>query len=106
MEREPTAEELAEWHRRWEAVGPSRVAEALLSGRQNPLVDDDALLRDGRLMITRPHAQAWLDNYTHNEKERERRARRTARFEMAMIVIATISAIIAAIPVVQGWFAQ
>jgi hypothetical protein len=116
---EPTSDELAEWHRRWAAVGPGAIAAALSSSEHNDLVDGyrranpkhngvfahnrQSSLSAGHWLDARPHAQAWLVDYARRTKMREKREAWGRRFTLAMAVITAIAAIIAAIPVMQVW---
>ena len=97
LTRPLTPEELADCRRRWDAVGPAAVASALSSGAHNPLID-------GHMLNTRAHAREWLRDHLCHAKARERRATWSARLTLAMAVIGAIAAIVAAVPVVQGWF--
>jgi hypothetical protein len=114
----PTSEELAEWHRRWDAVGPSAVAAAL-SSDDNDLVDNyrraypsdnsvfaGKLKSGGSYLDARPHAQEWLVDHLRRTKVRDRRAAWGTRITLAMGVITAIAAIIAATPVMQGWLSM
>jgi hypothetical protein len=112
---EPNSDELAEWHRRWDAVGPAAVAAAL-SSDHNVLVDgyrrgypkhNDLFAgkqqSGGPWLDARPHAQEWLVDHARRTKVREKRKARAARLTLAMVAITAIAAIVAAIPVMQGW---
>jgi hypothetical protein len=115
----PTSDELAEWHRRWDAVGPAAVAAALSSSKHNDLVDGyrrgsrkhngvfahnrQSPLSADPWLDARPHAQAWLVDHAHRTKVREKRESWGRRLTLAMAVITAIAAIIAAIPVMQAW---
>jgi hypothetical protein len=107
--RQPTQEELAEWRRRWDAVGPGAVAEALSSHDQNPLIDGYRLspsLTEQRPLNTRPHAQEWLVDHLRRTKVIESRESWARRLTLAMGMITAIAAIIAATPVIQGWLSK
>ena len=101
--RRPIPEELVDWRRRWDALGPAAIAAALSSEALNPLID-------GETLITRPHAEAWLADHVCRTKARERRAAWATRLMLALAVIGAIAAVIsavaatiAAVPVVQEW---
>jgi hypothetical protein len=112
----PTSDELAEWHRRWDAVGPAAVAAALSSSKPNDLVDGyrrGSRKHNGVFAHNRqsagpwldacPHAQAWLVDHARRTKVREKRESWGRRLTLAMAVITAIAAIIATTPMMQGW---